>query len=749
MAVLLAYSHTGAENCKKSHSLNCGIFKLISSQCDSRSLYFCPHSTHTNNTGQAIGVLTKQAIDQLPSLPQVLLQILDAIHSDDADYQRIAEIIRQDTAIAARIIAVANSSYFGRPKQCETIERALLYLGTDTVKTIVITASIKQFYSHFSQSHSTFINQFWRRSLVSANFAQVLATLTSYPAPDEAYLCGLLSNVGQLILLGAEEQQYLGLVDAADSDQQLLQAEQELFSTNHAQLSGELVDSWNIPGFMADAVRYHHEPATLVQDAHHLVKIINLSSVLSAPENEDGNLDDSALAAADALFGLNEALTTELYGRINDDVDNVAKSLGIDIGDNVDAHQARDKSQRKLGERLADLGELAQMNASFWQARNQDSLFSSIKRSLFLTFGIQSSLLFRYDADGQKLVTQLDEQDVSESTEFSVALIAGRSLVTDALLDKKPLYSPADSDPVSVLDRQLLTLCGGGQLICWPLVTHNNGVQQALGVLVFAATTEQMASLQNRSNLATTLCREIANAIANNEQQFKLLGAQGSATDQWQEKIREAVHEASNPLSIIRNYLEMLRIKLGDEHSANEGLGLIKEEIDRVGNILLRLKDPNLDNGDESIDINQIIEATTQIFRDSLFATKQLDVKLNLDPKVAALQANPEHLKQILTNLLKNATEALDPGGKITISSEASVSFGGKNFAVVSIEDNGPGLADEIKHNLFSPVTSTKGEGHSGLGLSIVKKLIDDMNGSIVCRSNKESGTQFQILLPK
>lgn len=694
-------------------------------------------------------MLTKQAIDQLPSLPQVLLQILDAIHSDDADYQRIAEIIRQDTAIAARIIAVANSSYFGRPKQCETIERALLYLGTDTVKTIVITASIKQFFSHFNQSHSDFLNQFWRRSLVSANFAQVLATLTSYPAPDEAYLCGLLLDVGQLILLSAEEQQYLGLVGTTNNDQQLLQAEQDQFSTTHAQLSGELVDSWNIPGFMADAVRYHHEPATLVQDAHHLVKIINLSSLLSAPENEDGNLDDNSLAAADALFGLNEALTTELYSRINDDVDLVAKSLGINIGDNDAGHQARTKSQHKLGEHLADLGELAQMNASFWQARNQDSLFSSVQRSLFLTFGIQNSLLFRLDAEGQQLVTQLDEQDISETAEFSVVLSAGRSLVADALLTKQTMHSDVDKHPASVLDRQLLTQCGGGQLVCWPLITNINGVQQALGVLVFAATSEQLATLQNRSNLATTLCREIANAIASNEQQFQQLGVQGSAADQWQEKIREAVHEASNPLSIIRNYLETLRIKLGDEHSANEGLELIKEEIDRVGNILLRLKDPSLASGDETIDINRIIEATARIFRDSLFATKQLDVTLTLDPKVAALQGNPEHLKQILTNLLKNATEALDPGGKITISSEASVSFGGKNFAVISIEDNGPGLADEIKHNLFSPVTSTKGEGHSGLGLSIVKKLIDDMNGSIVCRSNQESGTQFQILLPK
>ena len=99
-------------------------------------------------------MVTKKAIDQLPSLPQVLVQILDAIHSDNADYQHIAGIIRHDSAVAARLIAVANSSYFGRAKQCESIERALLFLGTDAVKTIVITASIKQFFNHFNQRHN-------------------------------------------------------------------------------------------------------------------------------------------------------------------------------------------------------------------------------------------------------------------------------------------------------------------------------------------------------------------------------------------------------------------------------------------------------------------------------------------------------------------------------------------------------------------------------------------------------------------
>jgi len=67
----------------------------------------------------------------------------------------------------------------------------------------------------------------------------------------------------------------------------------------------------------------------------------------------------------------------------------------------------------------------------------------------------------------------------------------------------------------------------------------------------------------------------------------------------------------------------------------------------------------------------------------------------------------------------------------------------------VYVEDNGPGIIDGVKNKLFSPLDSTKGKSHSGLGLSIVKKILDEMNGTILCRSTIGKGTEFQILLPK
>ncbi len=226
-----------------------------------------------------------RAMERLPSLPQVLLRILDAIHSEHADYQHIADIVRHDTAMTARLLDIANSSYYGRAKGCQTIERALLVLGTDTVKTIVITASIKQFFNRFNPHHGPFVKAFWRRSLTSANFAHILANLTGYPAPEEAYLCGLLMDVGQLILLNQYDQRYLDLLAGANDDRTLLEAEHTQFQRSHNDIGADMVDDWQLSGFSGDAVRRHHEPGAQILDAHHLVKIINLASQLSAPRN--------------------------------------------------------------------------------------------------------------------------------------------------------------------------------------------------------------------------------------------------------------------------------------------------------------------------------------------------------------------------------------------------------------------------------------------------------------------------------
>jgi signal transduction histidine kinase len=112
------------------------------------------------------------------------------------------------------------------------------------------------------------------------------------------------------------------------------------------------------------------------------------------------------------------------------------------------------------------------------------------------------------------------------------------------------------------------------------------------------------------------------------------------------------------------------------------------------------------------------------------------------------IEGDPDILKQILVNLVKNAIEALaDTGGRIEIASRGHVNRERRLYLELAVSDTGPGLSREVLANLFSAVKSTKEGPHHGLGLSIVHSLVKQLNGHIACRSGK-TGTSFEILLP-
>lgn len=661
------------------------------------------------------------AVDHLPSLPQVLLRILEAIHADQADFRQLAAILSQDPAMSSRLLSVANSSFFNRGHRCDNIERALLVLGTDGVRTLVITAAIKQYFSHFDASHHDFLRRFWRRSLTCATLAQVLAHLTRYPQPDEAYLAGLLVDVGRLALLGTEGGRYGELIAQAADDSSLRQAEREAFDVDHWAVGAALIEGWGLSTSIADAVRDHHEPTDLVQDAHHLTKILHLASLLSSREQ----VNDPTLHAADLLFGLTESLTRELLQRTGDDVERIAGSLGIDI-DTTASHQA-------LSEQLSDLTRLGEIrHGLLGDPAATPPAPGAIERAVYIMLGVEHCMVFTLSEDGDRLQS-MEETPIPA---FQIPLLAGRSLLTDALLQRELLHS--DRHRLAVVDRQIHRLCGNSGLAVLPLYSEG----QPVGALALGLSLAELAPLQRRPGLLPTLTRELGAALQRRQQRDPI------ATARHELRIREAVHEVGNPLSIIGNYLEMLRLKLDDEHEAHQDLQLIREELDRVGSILLRLQDPDVEQeGDGPFDANALLAGIARVFARSIASARQLKLEQQLATQPIQVAMPAGHFKQIITNLLKNAAEALPSGGTIRLESNADITLNGRRHARIVVSDNGPGIDESIKSRLFDPRASTRPGTSGGMGLSIVKRLLDEAGGTILCQSD-ERGTQFQLLLP-
>ncbi|NVL90575.1 MAG: HDOD domain-containing protein, partial [Desulfobacterales bacterium] len=136
----------------------------------------------------------------LPTLPHILLKLIKACNMEQNTIKDISRIITNDVSLSARLMRLVNSVYYGLPNRVVSINHALVLLGTNTVKNIAVSASVYQAFNRAKDSSLFRLKPFWWHSLMCATLSKLIAGKTSYPAPDEAFLSGLLHDIGKLVL---------------------------------------------------------------------------------------------------------------------------------------------------------------------------------------------------------------------------------------------------------------------------------------------------------------------------------------------------------------------------------------------------------------------------------------------------------------------------------------------------------------------------------------------------------------------
>jgi signal transduction histidine kinase/HD-like signal output (HDOD) protein len=640
---------------------------------------------------------------QLPSLPEVTLRALDACHQDES-YRKISEIVSADTALVARILALANSALYGPSTPIRSVDQALLRLGTRRFHTLVLTAALRQLLFELGGDEWQQLRDFWRHSLTTALTARALATLTRYPEPDEAFMLGMLHNIGELIAIKTP---------ATDAKQHYLDHQSEI--------AAELVASWGLGPMAADAMRYQQALPSELRDAGHLVKLISLATRLALS-------DAAGIAAAGTVFGLNEELTREINRRIGHEVSGMAASLGIPLDEDYCGESAsRQLKQTILRQAMANQA----INLADLTGETEDILAETVN-SLTLVTGLPA-LCFGHTGDNLVLLSGT----IGDIPELAVTAKPGGSVLTEAFISGLPV-SLGERSP-TVLDRQLLSLLHTPSLLAVPVNSGGN----CPGVFALGTDNDH---LPTTLELADIFTRQLSTVLANRTPAET--GNEGLDQEIARERLRKQVHEVSNPLTIIRQYIYQLRGRLEDADVQQE-LDVIRDELDRAGNLLLQMSHTDTrESDDDGVELNAELESLARILEDSLFSADNRSLKLSLCSEPTRVTSDATRIRQVVINLVRNAAESLtEAGGTVAIQTSSPVWQNHRTWVELEITDSGRGIPDEIRDTLFSPVKTTKGEGHSGLGLSIVKQLVDDMEGIIACRTGQE-GTTFRILLP-
>ncbi|WP_260292492.1 HDOD domain-containing protein [Sedimenticola hydrogenitrophicus] len=696
-------------------------------------------------------IIENLSLGRLPSVPQVLLRLIEACHQVDVSFHDLAEIIQQDIGLTAKITAVCNSPAYAQWNEDRDFNHLLVVLGLNNIKTIAINAAVHQFFSQFNVQTGQGLGIIWYKSLWCAHAARALATLTSYEFPDEAYLAGLLHKLGQLVFLNNQPDRYGDLLLKTPDDLALIELERELFGTAYHEVSALVVGEWELESFLSDALLYQNEPAERLLEAPRLVRLTNFIHKLSDP-----GIDlNSLYSEADLLFGLTPSVVANLKKDIEQQVQKAADGLGIrlekDAAGAIAVQVETEEVRLELARRVREFALLGGVNLDPGSETELREFLDSVLAELDILFGMDRSILFLADADNGHL-RGIVGRAVSNTrlAEFNIPIVAGRSRVAQALIEgtvQGPIL-PLESAPASLVDQQLARTLESDCLLCVPLIS---GTSRIGVIAVGLRAAEQERQAQNLNFLpmfAATAAQGIHTHRGLARRTEELL----ENTRQWhQREARSIVHEINNPLGIINNYLHVLSAKFSEDASISDHLKIIKEEIQRVGDITLRLRDI----GDPqhiasfSVDINEIIRDLMEIFQASYLKSIGITEHLDLEKKLPAIQISRASLKQVITNLVKNAVEAMPDGGDLWIQTRDRINIGGREYVELSIADNGPGIPPEIMGRLFTPVDSTKGNNHSGLGLTIVNNLINELKGSISCRGRSGGGTEMLIHLPR
>ncbi|HUO07176.1 MAG TPA: GGDEF domain-containing protein [Phycisphaerae bacterium] len=291
------------------------------------------------------------ASPQLPTLPAVAIRALELTRRDNVNLNEIAELISNDPALSTKILKTVNSPFYGLPKQVSTISHALVILGLQAVKTLALGFSLITNLQAKEPIDGFDHMRFWKRSIFSGAAARVLAKHMAMVQQEEAFLAGLLANVGVLVMhrvLGAEFDELY--VRCRGDNDDLLPLCQARFHLDHIETGTMLASHWQLPPVLARPISCHHAPSDDDHELKPLVEVVHVGVIIG-----------DVFAAADPApyivrarkemterFKFSPEETEQLLAEIGSSTRDVAKLFEVNIGVNRSYAQILEEAQQAL-----------------------------------------------------------------------------------------------------------------------------------------------------------------------------------------------------------------------------------------------------------------------------------------------------------------------------------------------------------------------------------------------------------------
>ena len=770
--------------------------------------------------------LILQQLEELPTLPAIAVRLLELTGSEsDASAAQIARLIESDPALSARLLQLVHRADAGVRGEVTTVERAVVLLGFDAVRSAFLALTVFQTLNAagpHAPSRSPFNREeFWKHCVAVACCAELLAEgaagnphpspaadkdharAAAAVSPSEAFICGLLHDIGKVALDATLPKSFAKVIEAVDMLRgNVADVERTIIGIDHMVAGKRLAERWNLPAVIRDCVWLHGQvpqalPATVRQPR--LVNLVTLADLLVREHHLGYSGNYTFTVAKQALMdaaGVTAEQVTAAIVRLVDHIEPRAKALGLGQATTGELYQqALAQANKELGRvsgQLASKNRKLTVRAKFFDALSAfqgelrldappQTILHAVAQTAITVLGVPTVATFSLppgqdfaetilcNAQGEVFQTALvDLPEAKGDAPVSVVPQPDGSLQLSASgLRLRPARRTPGDGPVMAAGPELEWLtavisprlpsagrywicleadgaCVGG--IVWGA---DAGEAQRLSPQV-----EELAAIANGWSLAlrTAQIRDEARTLSEQlaEANRQLHNAQSEIMRSRMmisigEMAAGAAHEMNNPLAVISGRSQLLAQQLTDaKHKA--AAHLIHEQSHRLSSIITELMDfarPESPSPHEA-DLAELLE---RALHEAKQATDPGDRRIELTlGDVPPVRVDARQVCTALVEVLDNAIHATDAKtGQIDVHA-AHDPYGGR--VVVTVSDNGCGMDEDTVKRAFDPFFSNKPAGRRrGLGLAKALRWLEASGGSIRIESRPGQGTRAVILL--
>ena len=220
-------------------------------------------------------------VKSMPPLPQSIAQILELTKSAKSSAHDLTKVCERDPKLTTNMLKLANSPYYGFSRKISTISHAIVCLGLDTVKSIALTSSTQEMLNNEVPAYALEEGMLWQHSICCATCARIISKRIGFKESEEAYIAGLLLDIGKIMLSNFSEDQFVLIIEKAQNNRiSFDRAEKEILGFDHSKIGGKIIEKWNLPSILVEAVQYHHCPDK-AKISKKLTYIVHLADAIS------------------------------------------------------------------------------------------------------------------------------------------------------------------------------------------------------------------------------------------------------------------------------------------------------------------------------------------------------------------------------------------------------------------------------------------------------------------------------------